>query len=105
MRTVIESIEGEYRRYKHLAEASFRQLSEEQLAQAQGTSENSVATIAWHIAGNLRSRFTEFLDTDGESHGETATEFQPRCVSHTQLLGFLGNGLADLVHSAGRAYG
>ncbi len=88
-RTVIASIEAEYQRYKKMAEAAFNQLSDEQLAQATGSSDNSVATIAWHIAGNLQSRFTEFLDTDGEKPWrDRETEFLPRYVTHTQLLGF-----------------
>jgi hypothetical protein len=97
MRVVIESIEGEYQRYKQLAEASFAQLSDEQLAQTAGTSSNSVATIAWHISGNLRSRFTEFLETDGEKPWrERETEFLPRNLSHAQLLGFWGMGWQTL---------
>ena len=58
MRVIVESIEAEYRRYKLMAEGAFRQLSAQQLAQAAATSDNSVATIAWHIGGNLKSRFT-----------------------------------------------
>jgi hypothetical protein len=89
MRIVIESIEAEYRRYKQLAEAAFAQLSEQQLAQVAGSADNSVATIAWHIGGNLRSRFTEFLDTDGEKPWrDRETEFHPRFVAHEQLLAF-----------------
>ena len=89
MRVVIESIEAEYRRYKQLAEASFAQLSEQQLAQVAGASDNSIATIAWHIGGNLRSRFTEFLDTDGEKPWrDRETEFHPRYVAYEQLLAF-----------------
>jgi hypothetical protein len=93
MRVIIASIEGEYRRYKKLAEAAFGQLSEEQLAQASGVSENSVATIAWHIAGNLRSRFTNFLDADGEKPWRVReTEFAPRQVSHAELGAFWEQG-------------
>jgi hypothetical protein len=89
MRVVIASIEAEFCRYKQLAEAAFAQLSEEELAHAASANENSVATIAWHIAGNLRSRFTEFLETDGEKPWRNReTEFHPRQVSLTQLLAF-----------------
>ena len=87
MRDVISSIESEYRRYKLLAEASFHQLSEEQLAQPGNESVNSVATIAWHVSGNLKSRFTDFLASDGEkSWRDRDGEFQPRRATHVELL-------------------
>ena len=93
MRVIIKSIEAEYRRYKQLAESSFAQLSEQQLAQVAGSSDNSVATIAWHIGGNLRSRFTEFLNSDGEKPWrDRETEFHPRHVAHEQLLAFWETG-------------
>ena len=88
MRPVIASIESEYRRYKLLAEASFHQLSEEQLAQPGNESVNSVATIAWHVSGNLKSRFTDFLTTDGEKPWRNReSEFLPRHATHAELLG------------------
>ena len=62
---LIASIEAEYRRYKALAEGAFDQLTDPQLVTAAGTS-NSIATIVWHVAGNLKSRFTDFLTSDGE---------------------------------------
>lgn len=93
MRIVAASIEAECGRYKQLAEGSFRQLSEEQLAQAAGASDNSVATIAWHIGGNLKSRFTGFLDSDGEKPWrDRETEFLPRHVTHAELLAFWEQG-------------
>jgi len=93
MRVVIESIEGEYRRCKKMAEAAFCQLTEAQLAQVAGSTSNSVATIAWHIAGNLRSRFTDFLETDGEKPWrDRETEFIPRRVTHSELLAFWEQG-------------
>lgn len=62
--------------------------------------DNSVSTIAWHVAGNLRSRFTEFLDTDGEKPWrERDTEFLPRHVTHDQLLGFWELGWGALTNT------
>ena len=47
---------------------------------------NSVATIAWHRAGNLRSRFTAFLTEDGEKPWrDREAEFAPRVVSRAAL--------------------
>jgi len=93
MRAVIESIEGEYRRYKEMAEAAFRQLSEEQLAEVARATDNSVATIARHIGGNLHSRFSNFLNTDGEKPWrDRESEFLPRHVTHAELLAFWEQG-------------
>src|SRR5579862_4817413 len=97
MRAVLASIEAEYHRHKNLAEESFEQLSEDQLAQIAGASDNSIATIAWHISGNLRSRFTEFLDTDGEKPWrDRETEFHPRRVARSELLAFWETGWGPL---------
>ena len=73
------SIEGEWRRYKTLAERAFRQLRDDELGENGPGGGNSVAIIVWHIAGNLKSRFTDFLDSDGEKPWRNRdSEFQPR---------------------------
>jgi len=66
MREIVASIEGEYRRYRSLAERTMEQLDADQLVSRPSEESNSVATLAWHISGNLESRFTDFLTTDGE---------------------------------------
>lgn len=71
-------IDAEYRRYKGLGEGALEQLdAQELLADAEAV--NSVATIVWHVAGNLKSRFTDFLDTDGEKPWrDRESEFERR---------------------------
>ena len=87
MRQIVASIEGEYRRYKQLGEGAIEQLSEEQLRQASGPGTNSVATIVWHVSGNLASRFTDFLTSDGEKPWrDRDSEFLERSVSRAELL-------------------
>ncbi len=82
----VRSLEREYRRYKDYAERTFDQLSAEDLALAAAQDGNSVAVVVWHIAGNLKSRFTDFLTTDGEKPGrDRDSEFDERRVSHEQL--------------------
>ena len=66
MREVIAAIEGEYRRYRRLGADTLDQLTAEQLCTRVSPESNSLATIVWHISGNLESRFTDFLTTDGE---------------------------------------
>ena len=55
-----------FRYYKKLAERAMEQLSEEQLCAVLDSEMNSVAVIVKHLAGNMRSRWTDFLTTDGE---------------------------------------
>lgn len=55
-----------FRGHKRLAEGALSQLSEKELFQIIDPESNSVATILKHMAGNLRSRWTDFLSTDGE---------------------------------------
>ena len=54
------------RRNKAYADAAIKQLSEEQLRTALDPDVNSIAVVMKHVAGNQRSRWTEFLTTDGE---------------------------------------
>lgn len=52
--------------YKSLGDRSFEQLSEEQIFWKFNEESNSVAVIVKHIAGNMLSRWTNFLTEDGE---------------------------------------
>ena len=79
-RTVVALIEAEYQRYKILGERAFRQLDGEQLV-AGSEHAISITTIVWHVAGNLESRFTDFVTTDGEKPWrDRESEFDPREV-------------------------
>src|SRR5499426_3761878 len=98
MMTIIESIRAECLRYKTLAEAAIRQLDDAQLAAHASQNSNSIATICWHLSGNLKSRFTDFLTSDGEKpwrHREE--EFQPRSVTKAELLEKWEDGWASLL--------
>ncbi len=62
----LEEIRRQLRGHKRMAESAIAQLSDEQLFQQIDEEANSVAIIVKHIAGNARSRFTDFLASDGE---------------------------------------
>jgi hypothetical protein len=86
MRTLIASVEGEYRRYKNLAEGAIGQVADAALGDARD-SDNSIAAIVWHLSGNLRSRFTDFLTSDGEKPWrDRESEFLARRVTRVELL-------------------
>lgn len=54
------------RGHKRLADESIAQLSDKEFFAVPDAESNSVAIIIKHMAGNMRSRFTDFLTTDGE---------------------------------------
>jgi hypothetical protein len=55
-----------FRNYKKLAERAMEQVTDQQLFIAIDEEANSIAIIVKHMAGNMRSRWTNFLTTDGE---------------------------------------
>lgn len=55
-----------FRSYKNMAEKAMAQVSDEEFFRAIDAEANSIAAISKHIGGNLRSRWTDFLTTDGE---------------------------------------
>ncbi|HZT36921.1 MAG TPA: DUF1572 domain-containing protein [Bryobacteraceae bacterium] len=55
-----------FRQYKKLGERAMDQIADEQLFVASDAESNSIAIIVKHMAGNMRSRWTDFLTTDGE---------------------------------------
>lgn len=66
--------------YKRLAEGTFDQLDEADFFYAPDGESNSIAIIMKHISGNLRSRWTDFLTTDGEKpdrHRDQEFEMNP----------------------------
>lgn len=63
---IITGFAAEYRRYKTLADGALAQVTDEQLCWKLSSQQNSIFVIAQHISGNLRSRFTDFLTSDGE---------------------------------------
>jgi hypothetical protein len=52
--------------YRKLAEGALAQLQDGEFFHAPGPESNSAAVLVQHVAGNLRSRFTDFLTSDGE---------------------------------------
>lgn len=55
-----------FRTYKKLAEKAAEQVSDEEFFRALDAEANSIAVIMRHMAGNMRSRWRNFLTTDGE---------------------------------------
>ena len=64
--TYYDEVRRSYRGYKRLADGGLAQLSDEEFFRAPDGESNSAAIIVKHVAGNLRSRWKDFLTSDGE---------------------------------------
>jgi hypothetical protein len=62
----LQDVHLQFTRLKKLAEDALAQVSDEELLVTLDPESNNLAIIVKHMAGNLRSRFTDFLTSDGE---------------------------------------
>ncbi len=89
-----------FRSSKRLAERAMEQVTDEQLFAVLDPEGNSIAIIVKHMAGNMRSRWTDFLTTDGEKPNRNRdSEFVDPPVSRGALLAEWEDGW-DLVFTA-----
>jgi hypothetical protein len=65
----LEEARRQFRGHKRMAEGAMTQLRDEDFFVTLDPGANSVATLVKHLAGNMRSRFTDFLTSDGEKPG------------------------------------
>jgi hypothetical protein len=101
-RAIVESIEAEFRRYKALGEGAMNQLTDAQLVERASAESNSIAMLAWHMAGNFKSRFTDFLDTDGEKPWrDREGEFAVRDAGRDELIGTWNEGWDAVLTTVG----
>ena len=81
------------RYHKGLVERAMAQLPDEQLLAVLDSESNSIAVIVKHLAGNMRSRFTDFLTSDGEKPGrDRDTEFEDPPGSRAELMALWEEG-------------
>jgi len=66
MEDYLNSVVKQFKYYKMLGEKAMEQLQEEELLWQYNKESNSVAVLVKHITGNMLSRFTDFLTSDGE---------------------------------------
>jgi len=66
MESYLNSVVKQFKYYKMLGEKAMEQLQDEQLFWQYNEESNSIAILVNHITGNMLSRFTDFLTTDGE---------------------------------------
>lgn len=87
IKNYLQSAEKQFQYYKLLAEKTFEQLSEEELFRKPHEDGNSIAMIVNHISGNMLSRWTDFLTTDGEKEWRNRDqEFEDIIKTKAEML-------------------
>jgi hypothetical protein len=89
----LESAKKQFEYYKTLGEKTFDQLNEEQLFWKYNEESNSIATIVKHMTGNMLSRWTDFLTTDGEKEARNReAEFENDLKDKQALMAIWNKG-------------
>lgn len=87
MNSFLESATKQFEYYKLLGEKTFAQTNEEKLFWQYNKESNSIAIIVQHLHGNMLSRWTDFLTTDGEKDWRNRdAEFEKNITSKDELL-------------------
>src|SRR4051812_21310298 len=83
----LQSTRKHFEYYKSLGDRTFEQLTDEALFWQYNDDSNSIATIVKHLSGNMRSRWTDFLTSDGEKDWRNRdAEFEQQTDSREALL-------------------
>lgn len=84
---LIETVIFEFNRNKQLAEKAMAQLNDEEFAKKLSPESNSVQIIVQHLAGNMISRWSDFLTTDGEKEWRNRDgEFESQSLTREELM-------------------
>lgn len=76
-----------FRYYKTLGERAMAQASDDQLTRCLDVESNSIAVIVKHMSGNMRSRWTDFLTSDGEKPDrDRDSEFEAPATTRAEIL-------------------
>ena len=82
-----------FHQYKLLAERAIEQVTDDQLVAALDSEANSIAVLVKHMAGNMRSRWTDFLTTDGEKPDRNRdAEFEHPPCTRAELMAMWEEG-------------
>lgn len=94
---VLSTLVAEFRKVKGLADRAVAQLDDAQLHVRLDADANSVAMLMQHMAGNMRSRWTDFLTSDGEKPWRNRdAEFEPASATRIELLASWEHGWSTL---------
>jgi hypothetical protein len=91
-----------FRYYKNLGERAMAQASDQHLFTTLDNESNSIAIIVKHLAGNMRSRWIDFLSSDGEKpHRNRDSEFVDPPATREALLETWENGWTEVFRALG----
>jgi hypothetical protein len=89
----LDSTKKQFEYYKLLGEKTFEQIADNQINWQYNAESNSIAIIVKHLSGNMLSRWTDFMTTDGEKDWRNREgEFEGEIESTTQLLEIWNKG-------------
>src|SRR3954466_15804030 len=92
-RALLDGAVTVFRSHKAWADKGIAQLDDERLHAALDANTNSVAVIMKHVSGNLRSRWTDFLTTDGEKPWrDRDDEFLDTFATRDELIAYWESG-------------
>ncbi len=87
MNDYLDSVKKQFEYYKLLGEKTFAQVADEKLFWQYNAESNSIATIVKHLWGNMLSRWTDFLTTDGEKDWrDREAEFEHDITTREELM-------------------
>ncbi len=96
----IQSAIKQFEYYKMLGDKTFSQLTDDKLFWQYNEDSNSIATIVKHLSGNMLSRWTDFLTTDGEKEWRNRdAEFENDISSRQELLDRWNEGWTCLINA------
>ena len=100
MENFLSSTRKLFQYYKGLGEKTFDQLNDEQINWRPNEASNSVALIVHHLSGNMLSRFTDFLTTDGEkSWRNREAEFEVGYAGKKEMIEAWDKGWSVVFHA------
>lgn len=92
-KSYLESAKKLFAYYKKLGDDAMEQVADEKLFFQPNEDSNSIAIIVQHLAGNMLSRWTDFLTTDGEKEWRNRdSEFEVIISNRQDLLAFWNKG-------------
>jgi len=89
----LHNIKKLFKEYKNLGEGAMSQISDEHVNYSEDKNSNSIAIIVKHLTGNMLSRWTDFLNSDGEKEWrDRDSEFEGIIENKAQLFKFWNKG-------------
>jgi hypothetical protein len=96
----IEDTRAIFRHYKKLADSAIAQVCDADLTRTLDLEMNSIAIVIKHMSGNMISRWTDFLTTDGEKPTRNRdSEFEAPAATRAELLAQWERGWSCLFHA------